>query len=166
MEGGIVVDSHLRSSDPDIYAAGDVAVAPDSFSQQLVSHAIQHLAVEQGRIAALNMIGIEVEYSSHFAMNVLDTFGLITASFGAWEGVDGGDSVEIMDSTHHRYLCYQFDGDRLVGATTVGRSHDLGIIKGLIQSKASLGRLKEKLKEQPERLKEIYLEWSKPGFRI
>jgi len=71
-----------------------------------------------------------------------------------------------MDSTHHRYLCYQFDRDRLVGATTVGRSHDLGIIKGLIRSKASLGRLKEKLKEQPDRLKEIYLEWSKPGFRI
>jgi|ETN02SMinimDraft_4_1059925.scaffolds.fasta_scaffold09149_3 NADPH-dependent 2,4-dienoyl-CoA reductase/sulfur reductase-like enzyme len=166
MEGGIVVDSHLRSSDPNIYAAGDVAVALDSFSQQLVSHAIQPLAVEQGRIAALNMSGKKVEYSSHFAMNILDTFGLITASFGAWEGVEGGDSVEIMDSTHHRYLCYQFDRDRLVGATTVGRSHDLGIIKGLIRSKASLGRLKEKLKEQPDRLKEIYLEWSKPGFRI
>ena len=82
------------------------------------------------------------------------------------ENLEGGDSVEIMDSTHHRYLCYQFDRDRLVGATTVGRSHDLGIIKGLIRSKASLGRLKEKLKEQPDRLKEIYLEWSKPGFRI
>lgn len=166
MEGGVVVDHHLRSSDPDVYAAGDVAVAVDNFSQQLVSHAIQPLAVEQGRIAALNMGGEDVQYTTHFAMNILDTFGLITASFGAWEGVDGGDSIEKIDSAHHRYLCYQFDGERLVGATTVGRSHDLGIIKGLIQSRASLGPLKAHLKEHPEHLREIYLEWSQPGLKV
>ena len=53
-------------------------------------------------------------------MNVLDTLGLISSSFGSWMGVEGGDSAELLDAERFRYLNLQFEEDRLVGASSLG----------------------------------------------
>ena len=54
---GVLVDDHLQSSVPGIYAAGDVAQGPDFSTGERQVHAIQPTASEHGRIAALNMAG-------------------------------------------------------------------------------------------------------------
>ena len=53
-------------------------------------------------------------------INVLDTLGLISSSFGLWSGAKGGDHVEIIDPKRYKYFRLEFLGDVLVGATTVG----------------------------------------------
>ena len=83
-------------------------------------NAIQPNAVEQGRIAALNMAGRPVRFKGGFVFNVLTTLGLASSSFGEWQGVPGGESAEVLDEPRYRYLNLQFDGDRLVGANCVG----------------------------------------------
>ena len=91
------------------------------------------------------------------AINVLDTFGLISASFGQWQGVASGDHAELVDENSFRYLRLEFDGEVLVGATSLGLTEHVGVIRGLIQSRAKLGRWKAHLMRDPTRLMPAYL---------
>jgi NAD(P)H-nitrite reductase large subunit len=154
---GVLVNDYLQSSQPDIYAAGDCAQSKDFSSDTTVVHAIQPVASEQGRIAALNMTGRTTRYEGSFSMNVLDTLGLIAASFGLWMGVEGGEQVELSDPPHFRYLNLQFRDDVLVGATSLGMTQHVGILRGLIQSETRLGKWRERLLADPTRVVEAYL---------
>ncbi len=90
-------------------------------------------------------------------MNVLDPLGLISCSFGLWMGVEGGDSCALVDEPRYRYLNLQFRGDVLVGAQALGLTQHVGVLRGLIQTGASLGEWKDKLMRDPTRLMEAYL---------
>jgi len=90
-------------------------------------------------------------------MNVLDTMGLISSSFGLWMGVDGGDSTELHDAERFRYLNLQFQDDRLIGASSLGLTEHIGIIRGLIQTRLPLQDWKPRLMNDPTRLMEAYL---------
>ena len=86
---GVLTDEHLQTNVPGVYAAGDCAEAFDKVSGTTIVSAIQPNAAEQARVAALNMVGQRAELKGVTQINVLDTLGLISASFGHWEGVAG-----------------------------------------------------------------------------
>jgi len=160
---GVIVDEYLRTSAGDIYAAGDVAESRDFSTGDYVVQAIQPTAVEQGRVAALNMArGNSHAWQGALNMNVLDTLGLISSSFALWMGVDGGDSADDLDADGFRYVNLQFQDDVLVGATTLGMTDHVGVIRGLIQSRTRLGAWKRKLQAEPSRLMEAYLACTMP----
>ena len=94
---GVLTDEHLQTSVAGIYAAGDCAEAFDKVSGKTIVSAIQPNAAEQARVAALNMLGLVTELKGVTQINVLDTLGLISASFGNWEGVAGGQHVELTE---------------------------------------------------------------------
>jgi NAD(P)H-nitrite reductase large subunit len=116
-------------------------------------------------VAALNMAGKSTEHQGILAINVLDTLGLISSSFGAWEGLEGGKGVEYADAKAHKYISLQFKDDVLVGATSVGLTQHVGVLRGLIQGKVKLGeRWKAELMNDPLKVTEAYLACSqKPG---
>jgi NADPH-dependent 2,4-dienoyl-CoA reductase/sulfur reductase-like enzyme len=151
--GGILVDRHLRADGGDVYAAGDCAKGPD-FSGGFMVHAIQPTSAEHGRIAAINMTGGDVRYKGSLIMNVLDTAGLISASFGHWQG---GEEARAVDAKAFKYVKLAFDRDRLAGALTIGLIDHVGAIRGLIQSRAALGRWKARLMRDPTRVAEAYV---------
>jgi len=157
IDNGILVNHYLQTNSPEIYAAGDVARGRDFSTGEYEVHAIQPTASEHGRIAAQNMAGVETRYEGSFNMNVLDTLGLISSSFGLWMGVDGGDSAELVDADNFRYLNLQFQDDVLVGATSLGMTQHVGVLRGLIQGKVKLGSWKAKLMDDPTRVMEAYL---------
>jgi NADPH-dependent 2,4-dienoyl-CoA reductase/sulfur reductase-like enzyme len=107
---GVLTDEHLQTNVPGIYAAGDCAEAFDKVSGKTIVSAIQPNAAEQARVAALNMVGQRAELRGVTQINVLDTLGLISASFGDWEGVPGGEHVELTDRGRP-HLSLQFSGD-------------------------------------------------------
>lgn len=158
VDTGIKVDRHFKTSVDGIYAAGDVAQGRDFSTGEYQVHAIQPTAAEHGRIAALNMAGHTTEYAGSLNMNVLDTVGLISSSFGQWMGVEGGDSAVLSDPESFKYLSLQFDGDVLVGATSLGWTQHVGVLRGLIQGKTPLGEWKDRLMADPTRIMEAYLE--------
>jgi len=120
--------------------------------------AIQPTAVEHAKVAATNMVrGHRTEHVGNLNMNVLDTIGLVSASFGMWMGVPGGDSAELVNEKDHKYLSLQFKDDVLVGASSLGLTQHVGVLRGLIQSKTKLGPWKERLQKDPLRLMEAYL---------
>lgn len=160
---GVLVDDGMQTSVSGIYAAGDVAEAPDLFSGRHLVAAIQPNAADQARVAALNMAGQAARMKGVLAINVLDSMGMISSSFGEWQGVAGGDGVELADEAMGRYISLQFSGDVLVGATAVGLTEHVGALRGLIQGKTKLGAWKDTLLATPTRFAEAYIACQRPN---
>ena len=72
-------------------------------------------------------------------------------------GKPGGDSAELLNKERFRYLNLQFEDDILVGATSLGLTQHVGVLRGLIQTRTRLGKWKDRLKEDPTRIMEAYL---------
>ncbi len=154
---GVLTDEHMQTTVPGIYAAGDCAEAFDRVCGRTIVSAIQPNAADQARVAALNMVGQRAELKGVTQINVLDTLGLISASFGDWQGVPGGDHVELTDRDAGRHLSLQFAGDRLVGCNSIGWTEHVGVMRGLVEGQVRLGDWKDKLLADPTRLMEAYL---------
>jgi NAD(P)H-nitrite reductase large subunit len=157
---GVIVDSHMATNVPGVFAAGDVAQSPEFPTGNRVINAIQPIAVDEARIAASNMAGGAVSMPGNLPMNVLDTLGLVASSFGQWAGVpreQGGSAVELRDDGTFRYIRLEFKDDVLIGATTLGMIDHVGVIRGLIQGRVKLGRWKQELIDNPTRLMDAYL---------
>lgn len=155
---GILVNRFLQTNKSTVYAAGDVAQGCDFSTGEFTVQAIQPTAVEHGRIAAINMVQNNVlEHHGSLNMNVLDTLGLITTSFGQWMGVEGGDSVCIVDQQRYKYLNLQFKDDVLVGISSLGHTENMGVARGLIRGQVKLGQWKVRLQKNPQQLMEAWL---------
>ncbi len=154
---GVLTDEHLQTNVPGIYAAGDCAEAFDKVSGKTIVSAIQPNAAEQARVAALNMVGQKADLKGVTQINVLDTLGMISTSFGNWEGVPGGEHVELTDKASGRHLSLQFKDDIMVGCNSVGWTEHVGVMRGLVEGQVRLGEWKHRLMEDPTRLMDAYL---------
>lgn len=161
-QNGILVDDRMQTNLSHIYAAGDCAEAIEFATGKRLVNAIQLNAADQARIAALNMAGRATRSQGAMALNVLDTFGLISASFGQWQGVAGGDAIELVDEDAFKYLRLVFADDVLVGATSLGLTEHVGVLRGLIQSRAKLGSWKARLMQDPTQVMAAYLAAAQP----
>ena len=157
-DAGILVDDRLRTNTRDVYAAGDVAQGPDFSTGGREVHAIQPTAVEHGRIAALNMAGADTPFRGSLSMNVLNTLGLVSSSFGLWMGTEGGERSVAADEARSRYLRLEFEEDRIVGALALGLTQHVGVLRGLIQTRVRLGSWMRKLRDDPNQVMSAYLE--------
>jgi len=154
---GVLTDAGMQTNVPGIYAAGDCAEAFDKVSGKTIVSAIQPNAAEQARVAALNMVGQKAELQGVTQINVLDTLGLISSSFGNWEGLPGGQHVELTDKAGHKHLSLQFVGDQMVGCNSVGWTEHVGVMRGLVEGQVRLGEWKDKLLADPTKLMDAYL---------
>ena len=160
---GVLTDAHLQTNVPGIFAAGDCAEAFDKVSGKTIVSAIQPNAAEQARVAALNMVAygrgvaLGADLKGVTQINVLDTLGLISTSFGAWEGVAGGEHVELTDLPAGRHLSLQFKGDVMVGCNSVGWTEHVGVMRGLVEGQVKLGDWKDTLIKDPTQLMAAYL---------
>lgn len=156
--GGIVVDKGMKTTAPDIYAAGDCTESIDFSTGELMVNAIQPNAADQAIVAAANMVGGAALTRGGLRMNVLETFGLISTSYGQWWGAEGGDHVELVDEAAFNYIRLEFKDLHVIGATVVGRTHHIGALRGLIQTAAPLTPdWKAKLKADPNKFMDAYL---------
>jgi NAD(P)H-nitrite reductase large subunit len=160
---GVLTDAHLQTNVPGIFAAGDCAEAFDKISGKTIVSAIQPNAAEQARCAAINMVAFSRGEAAKTSLkgvtqiNVLDTLGMISSSFGNWQGVPGGDHVELTDIKKGKHLSLQFKDDVLVGCNTVGWTEHIGVLRSLVEDQIKLGDWKDKLKVEPTMLAEAYL---------
>ena len=157
---GVLTDEHLETNVKGVYAAGDCAEAFDLVSGRTIVSAIQPNAADQARVAALNMVGRAASLPGVTQINVLDTLGLISASFGHWEGLPGGEHAELTEADERsggRHLSLQFSGDRLIGCNAIGWTDHVGVMRGLVEGQVRLGPWKDRLLKDPTLLMEAYL---------
>jgi NAD(P)H-nitrite reductase large subunit len=136
--GGILVNDHLQTNFPHIYAAGDVACGPVYYNDAPEVHAIHPTAVDHGRVAGANMAGQDVAYGGSLLMNVLDICGLQNMAYGNWLD-PGAEEMVIVNPDVHIYRKLMWHGEDLTGAMFVGRANDvgmladIGMIKGIMR---------------------------------
>ena len=83
--GGILVDKHMRTSDPDIYAVGDAVEVRDFILGKPALIPLAGPANKQGRIAADNICGREDTYEGTQGTSIVKVFDITVAITGANE---------------------------------------------------------------------------------
>ena len=131
----VITDEHMRTSDSDIYAAGDAVQIKNAVTGQDALFALAGPANKQGRVAADNICGIESTYSGSQGSSVIKVFGLTCAFTGLNEmaaaraGYDA-DSVMLFSANHATYypgarnmtlkVIFERNSGRILGAQAVG----------------------------------------------
>ena len=134
--GGIVVDAQMRTSDPQIWAVGDVVEVPDVVTGQDTVLPLAGPANRQGRVAAESIAGRATHFRGIQATAVVGVLGLTVASTGASEkglrraGVTSFQKVYLHPGHHagyypgarpiHLKLLFSVPDGRILGAQAVG----------------------------------------------
>lgn len=135
VSGGLLVDQRLRTSDPDIFAAGDMLEIIHIVSGRPVRIPLAGPANRQGRIAASNALGFNLSYKGALGTSVVKIFEMTAALTGLTEkaALTAGFSVGIavIHKDHHAgyypgakelslKLTYDKATARLLGAQAFG----------------------------------------------
>ncbi len=147
MNRGIVVDPSLRTSDPDIYAIGDVA----EFDGKVWG--IIPPALEEARIAARKMGGLDTpDYAGTIPSNTLKVMGLDLTSIGKvrseHETPDSGfEEIRAQTEDGSIYKKYVIQDGKMIGAIVLGTKQGVPKISKLIKDESPVGELKDSLSD-------------------
>lgn len=153
VNNGILVDRRMMSNIKDVYAAGDVAEAPDLFTGSHVIRPILISAIEQGKIAGSNMVGKEAYYKGSIRANIFNFFGNTAFSIGFINSSDKGYKVfqESVD-LGNRYMRLVFDGDFLIGAESLNLDLDAGVFHTVISHRVKVSPYQGLLARKPTKI--------------
>jgi len=142
-QDGILVNGYIETNAEGIYAAGDVAQAPDFFSSEKVVYGLWPSAVEQGEIAGKNMAGFKEVYPGNLKMNVTRIFAMPIASIGDFGSKRVAETLVKKDEKRNIYrkICLDEKGI-IIGAILINQVNDLGVIHGLIRARKDAEALK------------------------
>jgi NAD(P)H-nitrite reductase large subunit len=145
VDKGIIVDPYMRTSIPEIYAAGDVAETLDPVTGERTLSALWPSAVEQGRLAGLNMAGIKREYQGALSiLNSIELAGVPIISIGIVRQEEGYEVLATRRGDVYRKLLIR--ENRLVGAIFVNEIERAGLYTALIRQGFDISELKEGLR--------------------
>jgi len=147
---GIIANSLMQTNIPNIYTAGDVCESFDLTQGELSVNALWPIAVEQGRVAGINMIGDNVSYAGSLGMNSLEFFGLPTVSLGIFRLKEtiGFQEIKKVDAKLSIYKKLILKNNCLVGAVLVGDIKNSGVFLRLIKERIDVSTFKDKLLQE------------------
>lgn len=140
---GLVVNSELMTTLPDVYAAGDVTQVTDRLTGAQRPLALWPNAVHQGRIAGLRMAGSSdaPTFEDSFAVNAVDFYDISLLTSGIINPVEGDGTHSVVREEGDTYAKFVVRDDRLVGYVLLNRPDDAGIYTALIESGTPLSAL-------------------------
>ncbi len=127
VDKGIIVDNHLRTSQPDIFAAGDAA---EHNGQVYGSWAASQF---QGGIAGLNALGIATQFGGLPRANTVKALGLDLTSIGKFTP-DDGSYVVMEEEEDVSYIEFVFCDSKMVGAILIGHAELAVKAKNAVES--------------------------------
>jgi NADPH-dependent 2,4-dienoyl-CoA reductase/sulfur reductase-like enzyme len=144
VDHGIIVDSTMQTNIKDIYAAGDIIKVGEQIEGKHGSFAIWPNAVEQGRIAGLNMAGVHTTYPGAEVVNVLDVFDIPIVTMG-FTSKDIGKCEVISRFTPHTSKKIHLKNNRIVGLQFIGTIKNVGTFYGLMKKGTDICDIKDRL---------------------
>lgn len=144
---GILVDRFMMTSVEDVYGAGDCAQGFDFLSKDNAVMAIWPVAARQGRVAGLNMSGVQTEYPGFFAMNSVQIIDVPTISFGMTTPLEGEgyEVLKRLDRGKSFYKKIVLKDDRVVGAILLNCVERAGVYGMLIREGIDIKDFKDQL---------------------
>jgi NAD(P)H-nitrite reductase large subunit len=137
---GIQVNTKLQTNAPDVFSAGDCIETPDRVTGETFLHAIFPNALEQGRVAGMNMVGYPMEYEGADRMNSLKHLGLPIIAAGEKQG------DHILREQHNNSLrTIYIQENRLVGFQLVGDIRAAGVLHSLMIQKSDVSNIQNRL---------------------
>jgi nitrite reductase (NADH) large subunit len=134
---GIKVDEHMRTNQPGIYAAGDVAEFKG------IPYGIWTAAMEQGQVAGINMAGAEALYTGTVMANTLKVVGIDLASAG---NIDAENALESRVATEEKiYKKIVIEANRVVGCIMLGDTKGFNKITKMISEKQDVSQAKDQI---------------------
>jgi nitrite reductase (NADH) large subunit len=134
--GGVVVDDALRTSDPEIFAIGEVALHRGTI------YGLVAPGYEMADVVAANLTGYRRHFTGFDLSTKLKLMGVDVASFGnVFAENEGARALTFEDSFQGNYkkLLFSPDGTRLLGGILVGDASDYGALLALFRSNKPLG---------------------------
>lgn len=134
---GIVVDAFCHTSDPDIFAAGDVSSHPDSFAGRHVRLESWENAQNQAIAAAKSMLDKGAPYDEvcWFWSDQYDANIQLIGLPGGWD-----DEVTRGDPASGAFLTIHLKGGVICGATAVNNGRDLRFVRRLMQMRKAVDK--------------------------
>ena len=111
---GIVVDDHLATGAPDIFALGECA------EHRGICYGLVEPAYEQARVLAQHLAGRAAVYSGSIVATNLKVSGVSVFSAGDFMGAEGSESIVLNDASGGTYKKLVISDGRLTGAVLVG----------------------------------------------
>ena len=153
---GIWVNQKMETSVAGIYAAGDIAEAPDFFSGEPVMNPILPAAAAQGRVAGMNMIGQEAEFPGNLKMNIFSYFGRVAFSVG--EIVPSmGDEEIVIRHTAQEYGKIMLRAGKLTGGVFVNMDFEPGIFRAMVASREDFSSSKRRFMEDIKSFSRVWM---------
>src|SRR5471032_40523 len=115
---GIVVDDHLQTAAPNIFALGECA------EHHGICYGLVEPAYEQARVLAGHLAGRPAEYTGSVVSTNLKVSGVGVFSAGDFMGADGSEAIVLSDVRHGTYKKLVIANGRLTGAVLVGDTSD------------------------------------------
>jgi NAD(P)H-nitrite reductase large subunit len=142
---GVVVDCHMATTHPGVYACGDVAEAYDFVYGDNRLTPIWPNAYIGGRVAGFNMAGIPTKYPGGTAMNSLNYFGIDITSAGmpTAPNNDGYEVISRQESNTYQKVILK--DNLIVGMISVENIEKSGIIFGLMRDRVNVESFKQSL---------------------
>jgi ferredoxin-nitrate reductase len=140
---GVIVNDYLQTSDPDIFAIGEIA------EHNGKTLGITAAAEKQADVAAKFICGdMQSTYDGSVPMNILKFSGLDLCSIGIPEipaNSDGYDEILFIDKSMRYYKKCIIKNDKLVGAVLIGDKSEFAEFKDLIENKIELSEKRMQL---------------------
>jgi len=134
---GIIVDERMRTSLPDVFAAGDVSEFKG------IPYGIWIAAMEQGQIAGANMAGGDAVYKGTVMANTLKVVGIDLASAGNIDVDNKLESRIVTDTKAYKKLV--FENNRIVGCILLGDTKGFPKITKMMADKQDVSQIKDKI---------------------
>jgi phenylglyoxylate dehydrogenase epsilon subunit len=154
VDQGVLVDGRMRSTAPDVWAAGDVAQAPGFFERSTGLNPTLPNAVAQGRIAGMDMAQDPAlkPFEGRIPMNTYGFFGHRAFAVGLSMQDGDADGVEVSrvslpENTQYQKLVFQ--DDRLIGASGINCELDPGVLLQLIRRRVDLQDVRQAFADDP-----------------
>jgi nitrite reductase (NADH) large subunit len=130
---GILIDEHAQTNITNIYAAGDVAESRERISGRYANIGNWFNAVEQGRIAALSILGKSHEYEGCLNINIVELFGITIGSLGDFDGsTKGSETIIHKDLVRKAYRSITVKEGVIIGAIIVNETRNGGILRSVL----------------------------------
>ncbi len=141
---GIIVNSQMQTNKKDIFAAGDIAEVREQIEGKQGSFAIWPNAIEQGRIAGLNMAGNSTEYIGAEVVNVLDVFNTPIVAMGRTSKEIGKCKVisRFTPQTSKKIL---LKNNKIIGLQFVGTIRNTGTFYSLMKKGSDVSTIIDRL---------------------
>ena len=135
--GSVIVDEHMRTNLPHVYACGDCVQSLDVFSGQPGPYLFWEPAQRGGTIAGINAAGGEKTFSGTAVTFLTNKGGLSVTAVGRTEAQIGEDRRTVLeDDRNGVYRRLLFEDGRLAGVQLVGTLADVDLFCANIRRNA------------------------------